>query len=129
MPLLSEHFQRDEFLCKCGRAECDALKLPDPKLVNNLEELRRRLGRPVVILSGLRCQFQNQRVGGEQQSAHLTGHAVDLLAGNSGDRDMILDTLYSVKPRLFRRIGIGKTFIHVDTSPSLPQDVAWVYYA
>jgi hypothetical protein len=28
----------------------------------------------------------------------------------------------------FRRIGIGKTFVHVGVSKQLPQDVIWTYY-
>jgi hypothetical protein len=28
-----------------------------------------------------------------------------------------------------RRIGIGKTFVHLDNDASLPQGVMWDYYA
>jgi uncharacterized protein YcbK (DUF882 family) len=121
MILLSEHFYQDEFTCKCGRAECDAPLLPDPTLVAALETMRRKLGRAINITSGIRCAYWNAKQGGVANSAHVTGHAADIACPDSRYRYELLHVLD------FKRIGIGATFVHVDTSPTLDQGVCWVY--
>ena len=122
--LLSEHFTHDEFLCKCGRQECNAPLLPNPLLVTKLEELRVKIGfHPIKINSGLRCSWYNEREGGGKKSAHLTGEAADLACPNSITRYEMMLAI----PHIFNRFGIGKSFIHVDISTVLDQKVCWLY--
>lgn len=97
---------------------------PDRKLVEMLDEARHAAGVPFVINSGIRTPERNAEVGGAAESAHLTGHAVDIRCPTGRHRMKMLDALLTVG---FRRIGVAKTFIHVDTDLTKPQDTIWVY--
>ena len=120
------YFEPKEFLCKCGRPDCDAARELDAGFGHLLDDLRRRLGRPVVMTSGLRGSYWNDREGGDAKGgAHIRGYAVDLAVKNSGERFEVLRTVFGT--RFFHRIGVGKTFIHLDTDPSLDQNVVWLY--
>lgn len=91
---MSKHFSKQE-LARCFRAngarckECP-LKQPADKLPDgvegNLEALaeqvsepaRQRLGRPITVNSGYRCQVHNKTVGGVANSQHMKGEAADI---------------------------------------------------
>jgi hypothetical protein len=45
-----------------------------------MDEVRRLLGRPILITSGFRCKKVNEAVGGTAKSAHVKGHAVDFVS-------------------------------------------------
>lgn len=78
---------------------------------------------PFIITSGLRTDAENAALAESvKDSAHLTGHAVDLACGDSQSR------FYMVKGLLgagFNRIGIYSMHIHADDSPHLPPCVMW----
>ena len=74
-----EFFDREEFRCKCGGLYCYGFPAePDEQMVRYADEIRRRLGVPLHVNSGLRCKVWNQRNQGASQSRHLTGEACDL---------------------------------------------------
>ena len=57
----------------------------DPIVIENLEhtieqldELRRLYGHPIIITSGYRCPELNKAVGGKANSQHVKGQAADL---------------------------------------------------
>ena len=57
----------------------------DPIVIENLEhtieqldELRRLYGHPIIITSGYRCPELNKAVGGKPNSQHVKGQAADL---------------------------------------------------
>lgn len=111
------------YRCPCGQA-CDAPH-PTPALLAALDQIRERVGRPVAVTSGPRCQAYNARVGGVGGSAHLTGEAADIACPSSPLRYSLLQAAYAAG---ISRIGIGRDFIHVDVSETLPGSVAWTYY-
>lgn len=116
---LSEHFNEAEFRCKpCGKVHVD------PRLITLLERTRSIWGRPIIISSGFRCPAHNAAVGGRPNSAHLTGEAADIVCAFSADRFDLLRTFIALGAS---RIGIGKNFLHVDVSATLPQRVVWLY--
>ena len=94
------------------------------EFLQRLDEAREYAGIPFIINSAWRSEEENKRVGGKPNSSHLKGLAVDIKAINSRQRGLILDALRSVG---FDRIGIGKTFIHVDMDFDKDQDVTWLY--
>ena len=96
----------------------------DLSLVAALEMLERKSGLELEFSSGYRCKACNAAAGGVKNSAHLRGFAVDIIAGNSAERYLILHNAISMD---FRRIGIAKTFIHLDVDTKLNQDVLWLY--
>lgn len=72
----TKNFRPEEFKCRCGR--CTGY--PTYMKVNELKHIqtiREHYGKPMEITSGLRCAFENRRVGGVANSGHLTGRAVD----------------------------------------------------
>lgn len=67
---LSPHFSREEFACQCG---CGLGFNPgdiSPELILHLEAMRSKVGRPIMILSGCRCDAHNADVGGVDDSVH-----------------------------------------------------------
>jgi len=117
---LSEHFNEAEFRC---RDDCEKVHV-DPRLITLLERARSIWGRPITIASGYRCPAHNAAVGGKPTSAHLTGEAADIVCTFSQDRFDLLRTFIALG---VVRIGIGKNFLHVDVSTTLPQRVVWLY--
>lgn len=84
----SEFFNREEFRCQCKGKYCDGFpEEPEEELVRVCNEIRRRLGVPVEIVtaggSGVRCATHNANVGGVANSNHLYGKAADLHSDKS----------------------------------------------
>lgn len=120
---MSRFFAPSEFDCKCGKPDCDA-KPMDLKLIMALDGLRLELGERLVITSARRCKEHNEKIGGVANSFHLRGMAVDLAVPNGA---MAYRILYLAAVRHnFRGIGIGKTFVHLDTRES-PTPVLFGY--
>lgn len=96
-----------------------------PELVLLLDKMRGECGFPFIINSGFRTVAQNasssDSVG---DSAHLGGLAVDLSIKDSARRSKLLQVAFN---NGIGRIGISSTFVHVDISKSLPQNVVWIY--
>lgn len=113
------YFHPAEFRCRCGCGGC----LIDPRLMELLETCRGQYGKPMIVTSGFRCEKHNEAVAGAPSSAHLTGHAADIACGNASDRFMLV----KIFSNHFTRIGLAKSFIHVDTHPTNPQNVIWFY--
>ncbi|WP_319760373.1 D-Ala-D-Ala carboxypeptidase family metallohydrolase [Maridesulfovibrio sp.] len=108
--------------CPC----CADCKL-DPYLLEKLDAARSLAGVPFKINSGYRCAAHNESVGGKSNSSHLGGYAVDIAVEGSPQRAEILRGLVMAG---FERIGIAKTFIHVDIDPEKLNQfgpVVWLY--
>lgn len=74
-----QYFTREEFRCKCGGKYCNGFPAePAEATVRAVDEIRRKLGVPVTISSGLRCATHNANEGGVSTSRHMTGLAADL---------------------------------------------------
>ena len=129
---MTKNFDRSEFLCPCG---C-GLDNIDESLVEELQRSRDAVGVPYVIASGCRCHQHNADIyhrlypnkSVNLQSPHLPSlktlkcRAVDITILDMDERKKILT---DVIPR-FRRVGIARTFIHLDNETDLPQGV-YVY--
>jgi len=111
-------FTKKEFNCRCcGKSNISA------NLVLKLDLARELAETPFVITSGYRCPQHNEEVGGVKDSAHVLGLAVDIAVPNNVARLKIIRGLIIAG---FRRIGIGKDFIHADIDKSKPQNL-WLY--
>jgi len=118
---LSDHFSEKEMTCRCG---CGKVNV-NPRLITALEAIRARAGgRPMIIVSGSRCESHNIAEGGKPNSAHLTGEAADIRAVFGDDKYRIIEAALHIG---ILRVGIGRSFIHVDVSRTLPQGVVWLY--
>ncbi len=92
--------------------------------LEKLDLARSKFDKPIKINSGYRSETHNAKVGGKPQSSHLIGYAADLHCNNSRDRFELVDCLMDVG---FNRIGVGNTFIHVDSDPNKSPNVMWTY--
>jgi uncharacterized protein YcbK (DUF882 family) len=106
-------------------------QLMDKILLEMLDEARDRFDGPIHINSGFRTPAHNEAVGGKMPdengnggSSHLKGLAVDIACNNSADRFDLINCLLDVG---FNRIGVAKTFIHVDIDFDKAQGVIWTY--
>jgi|LGVE01.1.fsa_nt_gb hypothetical protein len=113
------YFKAGEFACKC----CGAEKI-QPAFVMQLNLARKLAGVPFDVVSGYRCPAHNADVGSRPTSSHPKGWAADIKAIDSRSRFLILKALFDAG---FTRIGIGKTFFHVDADPDKDQRVSWLY--
>lgn len=117
---MTSYFNQKEFACKCG---CGADDI-SPELVVRLNAARHAADTPFTITSGLRCTAHNAASGGSPSSSHLNGTAVDIKCTGGAQRYTIIQALLDAG---FSRIGIAKSFIHVDIDPSKPTGVVWTY--
>lgn len=85
---LSDHFTLEEFTRSQAAARLGREIVPTHAEVENikalcvtiLEPIRSRLGRAIVVTSGLRPEWLNVAIGGARKSAHMTGRAADIQA-------------------------------------------------
>jgi zinc D-Ala-D-Ala carboxypeptidase len=122
-----KHFNLDEFDCPSG--EAPASEFINKDFLVKLNSARHSAGVPFVINSGVRSPEHNEQVGGKEFSSHLStteggACAADIAATDSVTRWKIIKSLVDHK---FNRIGIAKTFIHVDDDKSKPSGVCWLY--
>ena len=83
----------------------------DPELVQKLQQLRDRIGKPISITSGYRCPAHNAAVGGAAGSQHLLGKAADIVV-----QGMAPATVAAIAEEFgFGGIGRYAGFTHVDT--------------
>ena len=119
---MSKYFAPAEFL-RCTPA-C-SIKQMDPEFLEYLDSFREFVGIPLKLSCAYRSKEWDQSKGRSGNSAHTRGKAVDIVCNSSATRYKIV---YAALHFGFRRIGIGKNFIHLDNDASLPQGVMWHYY-
>ena len=109
----TDHFLYNDFVCPC----CDMLKLVPGFYhhVSLLEQMRLRLGYPIIVNSGYRCQKHNTEVGGSARSWHML-FATDIRPEDSNGEK--LKAMYEMAIDIgFGGVGRYETFIHVDLRP------------
>ena len=84
---LTQNFSKLEFQCPCS---CGADKI-SPVLIEKLQKVRNIIGNPIVITSGVRCEFYNTSIKASMNSSHIPdgygiGNAVDIACTTSKDR-------------------------------------------
>lgn len=119
---LTEHFNEDEFRCKCAENKyreedgfCGGKSWPDPNLIPMLEALRARLGgKPITINSGCRCPKYNATLpDSAPTSQHILGKAADIVVeGVSPD-----EVAAEAEKLGFGGVGRYDGFTHVDIRP------------
>lgn len=103
---LSAHFSRSEFSVDGRRGS----ETPPSELVWCLEDLRRRIGRPLPLVSWKRSPAYSRSVVGHRSVWHERGLAVDIPKG--------LVTVDQARLSGFRGIGTnGRWVVHLDLRP------------
>lgn len=110
------YFTEEEMQCPCcGKSNMDT------EFMFRLNKAREMANIPFVINSGYRCEKHNAEVGSTSRN-HVEGKAADIKCTEGWKRLRIVRALLNVG---FSRLGISKTFIHVDSMP-LNASI-WVY--
>lgn len=120
---MSKYFSASEFLrctpsCTIGQMDEGFLRL--------LDMVREKAGIPLVLNCAYRSREHELQKGRSGNSAHTKGKAVDIRCTTSANRYKIVAAALACG---IRRIGIAKTFVHLDNDGTLPQGVIWDYYA
>lgn len=107
--MLRQHFSKEEMACRC----CGELPPQGMSnaLMDGLEELRKRINKPVIISSGYRCPVNNARAGGVYNSQHVLGCASDIYV-----EGMTVYELAKICKEIFDGVGeyYQQDFVHVD---------------
>lgn len=107
-----KYFTREEFRCPCGKCG-DFPVEPEEKMVRTVDAIRAKLGKPITISSGVRCQAHNDELpGSAKNSNHLKGLAADLHCNTATPAEMKA----AAEAVMGKTGGIGlyKWGIHVD---------------
>ena len=70
------YFKPSEFRCNCGHC-CGYPSYMKKVQIEHLVRIRKHYGKPMDVTSGLRCSYENSRVGGVPNSGHTRGYATD----------------------------------------------------
>ena len=107
------YWSREEFRCRCGGKYCNGFPAePDQTLVELVDDIRHKAGRPGIPSSGLRCATWNSIQGGVANSDHMKGKALDFsIEGMSGAQ---LLSLAQADPRTRYAYIIDGGWVHVD---------------
>lgn len=109
MSMLSKNFSEEEMSCRCCQT------LPEQgistTLLEGLEQLRERIGKPIHISCAYRCPKHNAEVGGVPNSQHVDGTAADIYVDGMGVYE-----LANICKEIFDGIGeyYQQEFVHVD---------------
>ena len=100
----------------------------DRRLIMTLDALSKRTGYPIFdwINSGARSDSHNRKVGGASRSSHKmpTCKAVDIGTPSKFIRNQIIEEARNLG---IKRIGVGRTFVHLDVDENKSQYVTWGY--
>jgi uncharacterized protein YcbK (DUF882 family) len=103
----------------------------DNEFLRMLDLAREIANIPFKINSGYRTEEYNdtlyKRLGRKQnatKSSHTVGKAADIAYKDSRERYIIITALQEAG---FNRLGIAKTFVHVDNDETKSADVIWTY--
>ena len=117
---ITEHFTWGEAACNCcGR-------WPDHDEIRATAEWMERVrevlgGRPLRINSWYRCRTHNARVGGEPNSQHLLGRAVDFTVKDLSPAAVAkLLRPHWGAGKLIRGLGQYRGFVHADRRTGRP---------
>ena len=73
---VTKNFSPEEFRCNCGHCTGYPSYMKQVEL-KHLQKVRDHYKKPMTITSGLRCSYENSRVGGVRNSGHTRGYAAD----------------------------------------------------
>lgn len=120
---LSEHFNHQDFKCRCRACGGKSEYKIHLGLVGILEELWSKINKPISVKQGYRCEEENEKVKADKRSFHLKGKAAHIYVSG-----MNLQELYKYVKEIEGIQGIGLNFkenyIHIDTRDTNPME--WV---
>lgn len=119
--VIARHFKEREFQ-KCTPS-C-SLQNMQQEFITLLDNLRDKVGIPIVLNSAYRTVAYEKSKGRSGNSAHTRGLAVDIRCYNGATKQRLMDAARELG---VTRFGVGKTFLHIDIDKTLPQNTTWGY--
>ena len=102
-------FKEKEFACKCcGQLPPLARENVKALVSEVLDPVREKLGMPIVVNSGYRCEKHNKDVGGVRNSQHLVGEAADVTCADLPRLKALI-----IENGRFDQLITYPTFLHV----------------
>ena len=127
---LSTHFWKWEFRCPCKKCKrkkvgVSSLLLFKLELMIIIIDNSADVHKPVIVISGNRCEEENERVGGFPGSKHIPnpdgeGAEIKVKGMTPIELGLIAEEVGGL------RIGIAKWGIHADVGPPCPSKF-WIY--
>lgn len=102
-----------------------SLEQLNSRLVDTAILAQRMCGHPFHINCAYRSKEYDISKGRSGNSAHCKGFALDIATPDSHTRYLVLVGCVLAG---FRRIGVGKRFLHVDLDDSKPNPIIFDYY-
>ena len=119
---MSKYFAPKEFQACVPSCSIEQM---DAGFLELLDQVREAAGIPLVLNCAFRSVAHEKQMGRSGNSAHTRGRAVDIRCNASATRFKIVAAALECG---IRRIGIGRTFVHLDNDDTLTQGVMWDYY-
>lgn len=94
----------------------------DRDFLLRLDEARHNSGEPFIINSAFRSEDHELAQGRSGLSSHTKGIAVDIKASSPRAKFKIVTSLLNTG---FTRLGIYRTFVHVDCDEDKDSDIIW----
>lgn len=102
----------------------DPFSLFDWPTLKKLDQTRDYAGIPFRLTCSFRSKAWDLWKGRSGKSAHTKGYAFDIEAKTDSRRFKIVKAAILCG---WNRIGIAKTYVHLDDDPSLSHQVLWLY--
>lgn len=122
---MTPHFTYDELIASQTATRFGIPNIPTNEVRQNmkvlaegLEKVRALLGKPMTITSGFRSKELNRKVGGSQNSAHMTGYAADFTCWAYGRPIEIVQAIRDAKIPVDQVIEEG-TWVHISFAPAM----------
>lgn len=121
---LSKYLSKTEYMCPCcgtfppdlyDKDEENGLAIIYDTFFCDFDDIREKFGKSIKINSGYRCIKHNQDVGGEPNSIHTFGLALDMDAKTPEEVEWLAECVEKTHDEL--RMGkylTSGTFVHVD---------------
>lgn len=120
---MAKYFSAEEFR-RCTPS-CSILNM-NTEFLNTLDKVRELAHIPLVLNSAFRSVEYEKSKGRAGTSAHCQGKAVDIRCNTSANRLTIIRAALAAG---IERIGVGKTYIHLDTATDKGHPAGiWHYY-
>lgn len=108
---IGKYFTLDEIKCR----HCGKVKFPDYRLIAIADAVREHFGVPMRLV-GFRCEEHNTAIGGDPNSLHMEGLAIDISSWNGDIPAIDIYNFIVSLPQVARAKLYSGSHVHIQTS-------------